>query len=163
MFNALHIFKFEIGITTCYTKYFLNSTLKSIYNSQSLYTKRYLDSSCFRSSTKTIVPLVIREGSSNNTNLKERKAYIENKMTRNTKHRKKTYLLKVCCIICYMPSSRSPPTSHLLKVLLAYSTSSFLDALRKYAILRPNQIRAITLMVMDLIKYDRCCLYSRKS
>ena len=72
-------FKFEIGITTCYTKYFLNSTLKSIYNSQSLYTKRYLDSSCFRSSIETIVPLVIREGSSNNTNLKGKKPTLRTK------------------------------------------------------------------------------------
>ena len=89
--NALYILKFETGITTCYTKPFLNSTLKSIYNSQSLYTKRYLESSCFRSSTITIVPLVTGEGSSNNTNLKGKKAYIENKMTRNTKHKERKH------------------------------------------------------------------------
>ena len=92
LFNALYIFKFEIGITTCYTKSFFNSTLKSIYSSQSLYTKRYLESSCFRSSTETIVPLVAGEGSSNNTNLKgKKKAYIENKMIRNTKHKERKH------------------------------------------------------------------------
>ena len=30
----------------------------------------------------------------------------------------------VCCIICYIPSSRSSPTSYLLKVLLASTTST---------------------------------------
>ena len=72
-------FKFETGITTCYTKPFLNSTLKSIYNSQSSYTKRYLESSCFRSSIVTIVPLVTGEGSSKNTNLKGKKPRLRTK------------------------------------------------------------------------------------
>ena len=123
-------FKFETGITTCYTKPFLNSTLKSIYNSQSSYTKRYLESSCFRSSIVTIVPLVTREGSSNNTNLKGKKPTLRTKWQE----------------ILYTNKENIPSQGLLhnllhafIKVLLASTPSSLSDALRQYVILQASQ------------------------